>query len=253
MGELYFVTSSLPRLNFGEPPEIDFEGLMQLLKANLSPSEIERVRRVRRLIDFTNLCPFWRGGQLDPHGNLSREKLEEELQLHEELPEFLYDFLEKYETNEERLAHHDELMHHFFEEAIPKESGLLCELLQFERDWRLVMTAYRAKALGRDLSEELQWEDPNDMIVAQLLAQKDADVVEPPDGFEELAEIYREWGSDPHELFVRLEEYRFRKVGEMREGLLFTLDVILGYMVQLMILERSKRALEGELSTGKGT
>lgn len=240
MGELYFVTSSLPRLAYGEEPEIDFDGLIQLLKANLSPGELERVRRARRLVDFANLCPFWRGASLDPHGNLSRKSLEEELQLREQLPDFLYDFLERYETKEERLANHAELMHNFFQWAIEGESGLLRDYLQFERDWRLVMTAYRAKALGRDLSEELQWEDPTDLVVGQLLAQKDADEVEPPDGFEELKEIYRKWRDSPHDLFSKLEEYRFRRVQEMREGLLFTLDVVLGYMIQLMILEKGQ-------------
>lgn len=240
MGGFYFVTSFLPPLVFGEEPEVHFDSLMELLQANLSTSEMERVAHLRRLVDFVNLSPFWRGTPLDPHGNFSRAELEEELQLREQLPEFLYDFLEKYETDEERLAHHAELIHLFFQRVIASETGFLRDYLEFERDWRLVMVAYRAKALGRDLARELQWEDPTDLIVSQLLAQKDADEVEPPDGFEELKEIYRKWRTSPRDLFVALEEFRFRKGEELCQGQLFTLDVILGYVVQLMILEKVK-------------
>lgn len=240
MSSYYFVTSSLPRILFREKPELSFEELMELLKANLLPRDWSEVVQVRRLVDLYNLCAYWRDEPFEEWGNLNPSELEEQIQRHEELPDYLLDFLERYDTNEKRLAHHAELLHLFFQEVIPATKGLLHRYFQFERDWRLIMTAFRAKRLGRDLAEELQYEDPTDQVVGQLMAQKDAKELEPPDGFEELRSIFVDDRDDPRRLYTALEEFRFRKVGEMRETELFSLDYILGYMVQLMILEKGR-------------
>lgn len=240
MTEYYFVTSSLPRLQFGEEPDLSFAEFTQLLQENLTDGDWARVGQLRRMVDIYNLCAFWRGEPFDELGNFNRPELEEHIQRSEELPNYLLDFLARYDTNEKRLEHHAELVHLFFREAIDQSSGLLHRYFQFERDWRLVMVALRAKRLKRDLALELQYEDPADQLVGQLMAQKDTKDFEPPAGFEQVGLMYEEYREEPRRLYLALEEFRFSKVGEMRMSELFSLDYILGYMVQLMILEKGR-------------
>jgi len=114
----------------------------------------------------------------------------------------------------------------------------LHDYLVFEREWRLIMTAFRAKQLGRDVVVELQHEDPHDDVVAQIIAQKDAVTFEPPSGYEALKAIFVEHASEPRELHRALEFYRFSTLDEMMKNEIFSTGFLLGYMARLMICER---------------
>jgi uncharacterized protein DUF2764 len=107
----------------------------------------------------------------------------------------------------------------------------------FEREWRLVMIGLRAKELGRDVTKELQYEDFSDPIVAHILAQRDAPQYEPPPEYLELKELLLSCGSDPWQKLKVFAAWRFRKVEEMVDRPLFSIDWILAYMVRLLIIE----------------
>ena len=85
---------------------------------------------------------------------------------------------------------------------------------------------------------ELQFEEPDDDLVAQLLAQKDSATFEPPVGYEELKGIFDEHGESPMELHKALCEYRFDKVGSFFGVDVFSLDRIIAYLSQLIIVEK---------------
>ena len=55
-----------------------------------------------------------------------------------------------------------------------KLEGVSLKYYEFERELRLILTALRAKRSGKDIIRELQFEDPTDPLVADILAQKDA-------------------------------------------------------------------------------
>lgn len=110
--------------------------------------------------------------------------------------------------------------------------------LEFERQFRLVQTAFRAKRMGKDIFTELQFEDPTDDFVAQLLAQKDSKTFEPPESFEDLKPIFEEYYDKPLDLHKALVEYQFEKIGNMLEGQPFSIDRIIGYMAQLILAEK---------------
>jgi hypothetical protein len=100
------------------------------------------------------------------------------------------------------------------------------------------MIGLRAKKLGRDVVKELQFEDFSDPIVAHILAQKDAENYEPPIEYKELKEEIAACGDDPWLRYKVLAEYRFRKIDELVEKPLFSIDWILGYMAKLVIVEQ---------------
>lgn len=238
----YFVASLLPELVIGHVPALGFFELKEILRVNLSEEDKKKVRHFLRLIDLENLRALWAHEPHDPRGNLTREELEKALENQEwsdeePFPEYLIDFLDKYESKEERVRHFSLVMTDFLVEG-SLEEGFLGAYFAFERELRLVLTAFRAKKLGRNLDEELQYEDPYDPFIAELLAQKEAKTFEPPFDFLDLRERL-EFNQDlPLELHLALSEYRFMRIVELSEGEFFSIDRILSYMARLLLVEK---------------
>lgn len=238
MANYYFVGVLLPELQIGTPPEITFEEYKKLLHDNLHSQDYALTYVLRRYYDIENLRFFWKGAPLGPYGCLDETAMEEVLFYPELLPIYMRTFLEKHESKVERLKHFPELIAAYFREESTNATGFLKEYLLFERKLRLIQTAFRAKHLKRDLLEELQFEDPEEDFIQQLLALKDAKIFEPPPGFEELKLIFEENYASPINLYQALCAFRFNKVAQLIDNQIFTLDRLLGYMVQLILVEQ---------------
>lgn len=251
MAEYYFLASLLPRLEIGHVPALGFFELKELMKMNLNEADGKQVKKLLTLIDLKNLRSLWTGEPFDPRGNYSKEEFEE-LLLEEPWPDnpdfpaylkdyysqsLLRDFLAQYPTKEERLLHFPRLISRFLKTGEELESGFLRDYFEFERRWRLVMVGFRAKKAGRNIDVEFQHEDPTDPIVAQILGQKDAKVYEPPFEFKELKPIFDAYSHSPLELQKALYEYRFQVIVDLMDAQHFSIDRILGYIAQLIIVE----------------
>lgn len=237
MGNYYFLAASLPPLNLGVQPDIAFEELLNRLKINLNKEDYEKSVVLRRYFDLVNIRALLLQEEIDPRGNLNEKELDEALLIKSLLPDYVFDFLDQYETSRERIAHFPELIARFFSEEIPKQKGFLKRFLTFEREWRLVLIGLQAKMAGRDIAKELQFEDFSDPLVAHLLAQKDAESYEPPVEYRELKEKLQTAGNDPWEYYRVLAEFRFNRIEELAGNVLFSIDWILGYMARLIIVE----------------
>lgn len=239
MTQYYFLATILPALQIGLPPEIDFNELHALLQDNLSAADYRKVERLRFLYDLYNIRAFWTDEPFDHWGLLDKKELEEALAIHEgPLPKFIYSYLQDHESQEARLRYFPSLFVKFFEEMARITNGFEQKYAQFERNLRLTLVAFRAKQLGRSLERELQYEDPNDEIIAQLLAQKDAQTFEPPIGFEDLKPILEEYYSSPMELQKAMYEYRFIKLEEFVGLDTFSIDRILLYIVEYIMVDK---------------
>lgn len=238
MGNYYFVGTVLPDLQIGSPPEIKFQEFITLLKDNLSHKDYAQTKVLRAFYDVENIRALWKGEELDFRGNLDETELEDMLLRSDHLPPYIKEFLEKYEHKEQRLRYFPAVISGYFKDEAAKASGFLKKFLEFEREFRLVQAAFRAKRMGKDLFTELQFEDPDDGFVAQLLAQKDSKTFEPPEKFEDLKPIFDEYYEAPLELHKALCEYQFGKIEDMLEGPPFSIDRILGYMAQLIMAEK---------------
>ena len=237
MRNYYFVVSSLPPLSLHEKPEISFEELMVRLGMNLSKQDLERVDVLRRIVDIYNIRALLMEEPVDLKGNLNEKELDEALLVHTVLPDYVFDFLDQFEKAADKIKNFHGLLARFFNEEIPNQKGFLHKYLIFEREWRLVLLAIRAKQLGRDAMRELQFEDAAEPLVAHILAQKDSEVYEPPMEYAEIKEIIASCYADPWAEHRAFAEYRFRKIDELAENGLFTIDKILSYVAQLMIIE----------------
>jgi hypothetical protein len=237
MKNYYFLVPSLPPLSLKEKPDITFEKLAALLEIGLTKEDLEKTRVLRRFVDISNIRSLLLEEKIDPRGNLNEKELDEALLIKNILPQYVFDFLDRFEKVADRIRNLSGLLSQYFAIEIPKAEGFLKKYLQFERDCRLVLLALRAKQLGRDVVRELQFEDLSDPLVAQILAQKDSDHYEPPEEYKELKELIASCYGDPWLENRVFAEYRFKKIDEMSEDKLFTIDQILAYMAKLMIIE----------------
>jgi len=248
MARYYFLTTMLPELSLDVPPRITFEELIPLYLQNLTAADFEQFQLLRRWIDIQNLQLFWQGradyGQaledqaLDPRGIWLKKALEAHLLTGENLPESVVDYLAQYEEDPQRLAHIAELLTAYLDAEIRQCDGFLHDYLAFERAWRLVTVALRAKRLGRDLAKELGVADPEEPLVAWLLSFRDAPTIEAPPGYQELFDILERTAQDPMGMRRALTQYRMSWAVERIQDQPFTLDYLLGYAVQLLLVEQ---------------
>lgn len=237
MGNYYFLAASLPPLELKEKPEISFEELSARLEVNLSQKDFAKTVVLRRYIDLCNIKALFLEEPIDPRGNLDEKELDEALLTQSSLPAYIFDILEQHETVSQKMAHFPELLSSYFAEEMVHQKGFLRDYLIFERNLRLVLLALRAKSLKRDLATELQFEDFTDPLVMQILAQKDAEEYNPPAEYAEVKEIFQSCGLDPWQLHQAFAEYRLRKIEELVDQPLFSIDWILSYIARLMLVE----------------
>jgi hypothetical protein len=237
MANYYFLVTALPPLSLGAKPEISFKELKDLLVLNLSAGDLKEVEKLLRGVDLYNIRALWLGLPLDERGNFNAKDLEEALLVQEALPSYLIDYLERYESNQDRIRYFSSLFTSLYRDELAKLKGFNLKYYRFEREMRLVLTALRAKRQGRDLIRELQFEDPTEPFVAQIIAQKDANDYVPPQEYEELKTLFMDNVSEPLKLYQAILQYRFDKIEEMIENQDFSIDRILSYVARLMIVE----------------
>jgi hypothetical protein len=234
VAQYYFVVAALPPLSLKAVPEITFKELRDYVAMNVTASDQEQFHLLLEPIDLYNIKALWLGLPIDDRGTMSSKELEEVLLVRDLLPSYLSDFLDEYESVEDRLRYFSSLYAALYRQDV---RGFLAKYYAFERELRLILTALRAKKTGRDIVRELQFEDPQDPFVAQILSQKDAPDFSPPMEYEEVRDLFTENSSDPKKLAEALLKYRFEKIGEWEENEHFTLDRILAYAARLLILE----------------
>lgn len=239
MTKYYFVGTLLPSLSLDSPPEMSFDELDTLLKDNLSTKDYEKTLAIRQFFDILNLRALLLGEKFDPRGELNSTEMDEALVSRTGLPGYVYDFLDLYPKEQDRIRNFPFLLANLFQNADQLKDPLLRRYLNFERELRLVLTAFRAKKLGRDLRVELQYENPEEDLIAQLLAQQDAKTYEPPEKYQDLKALFDKYGDEPLALQRALDEYRFDTIEnfvDMSDA--FSIERILVYLIQFIIIQK---------------
>lgn len=239
MAKYYFVGTLLPSLSFDASPEISFGKLEVLLKDNLTSRDYEKTLAVRRFYDILNLRSLWLEGEFDSRGELTALELNEALVNRLDLPDYVYEFIDRYPKKEDRIRYFPFLLAKFFQGAERLSDPFLRRYLNFERELRLVMTAFRSKKLGRDLNVEFQYEDPEEDLIAQLLAQKDAKIFELPEKYKNIKVLFEKYSDNPLALQKGLDEYRFETIENLVDMAdVFSIERILAYLVQFLLVEK---------------
>jgi hypothetical protein len=249
MANYYFLAALLPPLALGKSPELSLNDLISLIAINMQGEDLEKTVVFRRWIDLNNIRALYLENPIDGRGNLSEKELDQALLLEDGFPEYVFDFLNRFEDVQQKIRFFPGLLAAYFREEELGQEGFLKNYLEFEKSWRLVLMAIKAKELGRDYAEELQFEDLKDSLVLDILAQKDASSYEPPVEFISLRDAYLACGKDPWEQFKAILEWRFNQIEELVEKPLFSIDWILAYMARLLIVEEMNdlKSRESEL------
>lgn len=237
MDHYYYLGCALPPIVWEKELEITLEEFEVMLEMNLSKTDVKKLHSLKLEDDLKNLKAIWMEKPLAFPGNYNEGELEEALLAKEDFPEFVIDFLNKYESSQERLQYFSYLMVHFYQHAMETFHGFLSEYFRFERELRLTLTGLRAKAFHKDLIKELQFEDPQDPFVAHLLAQKDADALEVDPKYAEVKTLFQKNLDQPKELAKELLKYRFYFIEEIKKKHFFAIDEILSYYIQLRIVD----------------
>jgi hypothetical protein len=238
MNKYYFLLCSLPSISIGSKPYISFLELENYLDWNLSETDKKKLFYFRQYIDIKNLKNLWLEKKIDLRGNFDEKTLHEALLTEDFFPAYVFEYLKRYVSTEEKITNFPLLEINFFHDQIfaPK-SPFLLSFFKFERESKLVLTALRAKNLGRDISVELAGENENDLLVDNILTQKDEVSFRPPPEYLQLNNIFLKYQNEPKVLYKTFLEYCFQRYASFSEKEPFTIDQILGYLANLIIVE----------------
>ena len=237
MAKYYFVTTLLPQLTFGVSPEINSRELDFILKLNLTTQDWHKVIVIRRLCEIENIRRFWQKKPIEPGGNYDEKEIEEHLLHLEGYPSYVYEFMERYPDTTERVRHFPELLHTFFTIEIANSTGFVHDYLLFEWHCRLIFTLLRAKELKRDVEKEFLLENLEDPFIEQLL-QQNGTTFELPTPFQPIKIFFESHKHQPLALHLAIAEWRFDFINNMVGWHTFDIDCILGYVVELGIIEQ---------------
>ncbi|MEL7431185.1 MAG: DUF2764 family protein [Chlamydiota bacterium] len=230
----YFLTTAFPEVHTKSLPEMSFQELSDLLLESLSEKDQEAYRDFLLYIDLKNIKAFLLGKPLDPRGFLSQKELREALLRREGLPDYLFEFFDRFEGKKEQVLRYASVYAQFFSE---NRTGFLGKYFGFVRSMRLVLTALRAQRWHRNLDEELQFEPIDSSLPAYILAQKGAKDFEPPEEFADLKTLFVAHEEAPMDFEKKLLEYQIKKIEELEEGRLFQIDQVLAFAAKLLLVE----------------
>ena len=234
----YYIGTLLPVLSLESLPDLSLGELLPILQTQLSAGDFANIQRLRCFYDIYNLRALWRQEPLDPRGSKDQGELEEVLAGYLSLSPSVDRFLSKYEKKEERLVHFPELLSTFLHESSHTGPLFLRQYFQLERDIRIVTTALRAKALGRDLAHELVFEDAQNPLLAVLLGSAEGKELDVPEEYKEIQKIFIKERNHPLSLQKGIDQYRFDAIERLCDlSDQFSIERILATFAQLLLVD----------------
>ncbi len=237
MSYFVYLENALTPLQFPDKPEIGFSDLLALSSDMLSDHDKRALEKLRMYFDILNIRSLYLGYPIDPKGNLSKEELEKALDDQVYFDQAIFEVLEKSDEPSEKVKLFPKVLKTFFDARIENEKGFLKWYFELEKYSRLILTAFRCKKLGRDVSEEINFEDPLDPIVSEIVSQKDSPHFDPPSEYEDLVEVVQVEEDNVMDQYASLTAYRIRKIQEKIETKNYCLSWFLGYIAVFSLLE----------------
>lgn len=236
--QYYFFDSILAPLSADHPAEMRWSEFIDLASVNLTQADWRQLCRLRTWYDLLNLRNLWLGIPLSHYGNMNMEALEAALATGSDLPDMVWEFLERYKDPEARVDHLSELLSEYLREQQESRNDFLAWFVDQERQYRLVFACARALEDGLDLHEVLRFESPEEPFVAYLLAHRGGQQLQAPFGFEAALEAWRRLRSQPFALAQQLLKLRLDAFDEAWRMQRFHINHILCYAARLVMVEQ---------------
>lgn len=228
----FFVSTFLPPLQFGSPPPVRFERVAALFEENLGARDLKKVRKLLSLVDLQNVPRLLKEEPLDLRGNLTEKELDEAFLNRDGLPNALFE-----EGEEGALRAFPRALFEFLWEGGEIEEGFLGRYFRFEWEWRLLIALLRGRELKREVEPFISSNPYGDFLVAEALSQSVMPIFDFPIEHRDLGERIAESRGSAIKEQSSVSRYRFKWIKEQLEGRPFSLDHLLGYMAQLLIIE----------------
>ncbi len=235
MKNYYYLSISLPELEWGLKPSIRFQDLVDLFSINLSEEDQKLFKSIRLYFDLINLERSIQEEPLDRRSAMSFLDIQEALKFQEHYPDYVFEFFEKYPEKKDQIDHFPFIYAQFFsnfKSAIPD----LNQMVLFEQEFRLFILGFRTIKFQRNWSKEFQYEQLHDEVIQLILSQKyQGSIIDERklhQLIDQLTLIY-----DPLSIRDAVESFRFDYYGKIRDHHPFDLVGLLAYLFQLVILE----------------
>ncbi len=235
----HYLVASVPDLRFGEPPPFALAEFLATYHDELTPEGgLVDVLVLRN--DLANLKAVlggsenWREPAVYP-----RDALEQAMGDREGLPEFMIHHIQ---APEPATLDKNYLLY-----AASQPNTLLCDYFSFELRLRNVLAAIRARESGVDVLRDTA--GAADDLYAQLIRENrsvpDFGLQGEAPWISRIVQAFEK--GDPNDTEMVLDRIRFNHISELNELRDFQIEVVLGYILQLQILERW-----AELDAGAG-
>lgn len=237
----YYLVAGLPDLAL-EQNKLPFTPLafVDELRSSLHPDDFNRVQWLLYPVDHGNLLNLLQktDSPWQPGGNFSREQMDAALQEPEGLPAHLATFYQAYRSETPvwpRMSWENQLTRLYYEAAIEENDGFLRNWFLFDQHLRNILTAWNVRT--HQLSEEGQLVGRNE--VTEAIRQSHARDFGLSGEWPFIDKLLH--ALEQEDLLEREKDtarIRWNYIDELNTFHYFDIDVLLGYLLKLMLLDR---------------
>jgi hypothetical protein len=242
--EYYYLVAGLPDLARGQAKApLSLLAFRWELRERLHPEDYELVEWLFLPADNLNFLRLLQKKELqwDSLGNYSQEQLEEGLREPALLRPYFQTFITAFLSDtpiRPGMSWENQLTELFYDYALANVQGFLYDWFTFERQLRNILTAFNARKWSLPLEAQLIGHDE---VTEAIIKTRSRDF-----GLgSELPYIERllraEEQNNPLDREWAIDELRWETIGELNTFNYFSIEVILGFVLRLAILERWQR------------
>jgi len=239
--DYFYLVSSLPEMVLDQSrAPFSVAEFVEQLKSELEPADYQQVRLLLLSYDNDNLLRLLKqdSENWNPLGNFTEEVLSEQLKEESGLPAYMHRFYQAYK-NEQPLypekSWRNQLNELYYQYALDKSSGFLQQWFVFNQSLSNLLTAWNLRQYK--IKNEGQFIGHNDFVKAlQKSHARDFGLGREHTYLEKLMnELERD------DLMARekaIDRVKWNFIEEQLTFYYFTVEVVLGYLIQLGMLER---------------
>ncbi len=238
----YYVVSGLPEISFDTKLPFTLNDMLDEYQEDLK-GEAEHVNLIILNNDLRNLKDMFKedgGDEKDRHlpSIYSIDELKEIVKVRDGVPEFVVDFLERYESRQDYLNNFHELEKGYFIYGTTSSNEFLSKYFQFELDFRNVISAVRSRGKETDIIKYTAGTG-DEIVLSKVRNNKslpDFGLSGEAKWVEKVISAFDK--DDPLNLEETIDKIRFEQIDDMILSMGFESDVLFAYMIKLQILER---------------
>ncbi len=239
--DYFYLISSLPEIVLDQSrAPFALADYVTQLEDNLEPKDFQQVRLLLRPHDNRNLLRLLsgEGGQWEALGAFTESEMREALKAEAGLPAYMHRFYHAYQNEAPLKASQsweNQLTGLYYAHALEQAEGFLHDWLAFERDLRNMLAAWNIRRYGLNGEGQLIGQSETVEALQKSRARDFGLTTDHPYLSKLLTELERD------DLMARekaIDRVQWNYIDEQLTFHYFTIEVALGYLLQLRMLER---------------